>query len=63
MKTKIYYLGIRKRITEQIKQTENRLAYCNKEIKEGRYDSFINEARTLEGKLEGLRLAIEIINS
>ena len=63
MKTKIYYLSIHKRITEQIKQTESRLAYCNKEIKEGRDDTFINEVRTLEGKLEGLRLAIEIINS
>lgn len=63
MKAKIYYLGVRKKITEQIKQVEDRLEYCNKEIKEGRYDTFINEIRTLEGKLEGLKIALNIIDN
>lgn len=63
MKAKMYYLGVRKKITEQIKQVEDRLEYCNKEIKEGRYDTFINEIRTLEGKLEGLKIALNIIGN
>jgi dGTP triphosphohydrolase len=55
-------LGVHRALMEQVKEIEDKIVYCNKEIEDGRYDTFKDELNRLEGKLEGLRIAIQIIN-
>ena len=50
-------------IDKEINRVESRLKYCTKEMYEGRYDTFKDEVNHLKGILNGLKIALKIINN
>lgn len=51
-------------IDKEINRVESRFKYCMKEMYEfSRYDTFKDEVNFLKGVLDGLKIAVKIINN